>query len=39
MVALEPSLISQILVLSDLSYELYELLVTELKFLGRNLFL
>ena len=36
MVALEPSLMCQILALSDLSYELYELFVTELKFLGRN---
>ena len=31
-----PSLICQILVLSDLSYELFELFVTELKFLDRN---
>ena len=31
-----PSLICQILVLSDLSYELFELFVTELKFLDHR---
>ena len=31
-----PSLIFQILVLSDMSYELFELFVTDLKFLDRN---